>query len=144
MNEGEDSVVAVNLRWAQRLPGNGNDAFSFLAGALRNELLDPESEGGERRGRNESQFVASGIGQRAKNGSQACTGIFVDAKRRSTVMSSVRRTREQGLYVSTHDREWHHAEVRQGRVAAPDVRHVEEYAAEAIARGVSDELSAGI
>ena len=51
---------------------------------------------------------------------------------------------KQRLHVSSHEREWHHAEVRQRRIASADVGHVEEDAAEVIVRGVPDELGSGI
>ena len=54
------------------------------------------------------------------------------------------RTAQQRLDVAAHDRERHHAEVRQRRVAPANVGHVEKDAAEVVVRGVPDKLRAGV
>ena len=43
MDVGEDAIIIVVLGQAQRFTGDRQNAFAFLAGALGDELLDPQT-----------------------------------------------------------------------------------------------------
>src|SRR6266545_942061 len=58
----KETVVAVHVRRPRDLPLDGENALAFLAGTLRDQLLDPHAESGNGPSDKESQLVASGEG----------------------------------------------------------------------------------
>ena len=59
----EDTVGAVALGLKQGLIGHGQDAATVLAGALGDQLLDPEAETGHRIAHDEGELVAAVAGE---------------------------------------------------------------------------------
>src|SRR3990167_5060954 len=59
----EEPVVRVEFRLCQRLPVDGEDTLPVLTRALGYQLLDPGAEARYRRGSDERDFIAPGLGK---------------------------------------------------------------------------------
>ena len=69
----EHAVVAVGVGLEQRLVGHRQDAAALLAGALGDELLDPQAEARDRLADDERELVAAARG-RARRSRDPATG----------------------------------------------------------------------
>jgi hypothetical protein len=74
----EDPVLAIDRRLPQALTGHGDQPGALLAGALRQELLQPHSQRGQGLGRHEGHLVPPLPGQfpqgRPQNQTKAVPG----------------------------------------------------------------------
>jgi hypothetical protein len=71
----EYTVRAVGLASQQRLVGDRQDAAALLAGALRDQLLDPQAEARDRVADNECQLVAPVAGELADRQTEPEAGV---------------------------------------------------------------------
>ena len=127
----EDAVRAVVGDVAERLEVDRDDPDAALAGALGDELLQPRPEAADLVVGQERQLVAAVGGQRADR----------DAERDARVRLGVRlaagaehrgRGGQQRVEVEPDQRRRHEPDVGERRVAAADVRRVEEDLAEVV------------
>ena len=133
LDRDEDAVVAVDRGRAQRLAGDGQDALAFLAGALGDQLLDPQPDGFQRRRGDERDLVATLLGQLAEGRAQHGAGVLLDRRLGPAVLAAAIGAIEQPCDVEAHECGRHHAEVRRRRVAAADIVRVQEDLAEMVA-----------
>ena len=118
----EQTICAVERRLGQRLAGNRHHALAALAGALGDQLFDPESERLERGRQKERQFVAArtrrGTDCESERDSRILKGCakswFSSREHRSSPV-------DDAAHVVAHQRGRHEAHVGQRGVTAADV-----------------------
>src|SRR6185295_15346300 len=94
-------------------------------GGLGEQLLGPRAEGGDARVRKERQLVSAGPGE-APDRQAEMEARIEDRIGRPTRLEHLGRRIEQGVDVDADERGWREAHVGERRVAAADVRRVEE------------------
>ena len=126
--------VDVRAEVTRRLVHDGDDAATFLPGALGDELLDPIREAADRRRRAQHQFV----GPRPAAGREVLPEphLIRGIHRRGPL--------EQGSPVDAHQRGREHAHDREGGIAPAHVYGMGEHAAETPLAGKGLERAAGI
>ena len=139
----EQAILAVIANVEQWLARDGQDAFAFLAGALRDELLDPQPERVERPRRDERELVASRLRHRSDHRAELRRRIFFDRGDLRDVRGVIGAI-EKRDDVDAAQRRRHHAEIRERGVAAADVGHVDEDLAELVALRVALQLRVGV
>jgi hypothetical protein len=131
----EDAVAAVVLRVKQRLVGDRQDAAAVLAGALGDELLDPQAEARDGSPTTKVSLsrpwrASSPIARPSHRPGLLCGRVEVRAG-----LLGERRALEHRVHRRADQRRRHEAEQRQRRVAPADVRIVLEARAEAVLGG---------
>ena len=112
-----------------RVAGDRDDARALFAGALGDELFDPEPERRERLREDQRQLVAASLRRRGHECSQNAPWVCRDV-RHSARRLHLARSVEDCRDVCAHQCGWNHTEQGQRGVAAADVRRVDEDVAE--------------
>ena len=128
----EGAVVAVDAGVADRLVGDRQDALALLARRLRDELLDPQPEGLQRRVDDVGQLVAACLGQLAPREPEPQPARHVARLEALAVLLGDAGGVQHARHVGAHERRGHEPEERQRAVAPADVGVVEEGAPEAV------------
>ena len=127
--------VAVGVRGQGRLGGHGDNARAVFAAAFGQQLLGPESEAGDARRGQQGQLVAALPGQGSDGGAQQCAGVFGGGAGRQAAFGHLRRGRQQAGQVHADERRRRQPEAGKRRVAAADVRVVDEGVPETLRPG---------
>ncbi len=121
---GDRDAIRAGRR-AGRLTGNRHDPLAMLAGALGNQLFDPEPERLETRRQQQRQLVAPLARGRAEQ--RAERDARIDARVRDAArVGHAARAIEQDGQRHADERGGNDPEQRQGRIAAADIGGVDE------------------
>ena len=115
-------IVSVARRSSQSFTSYRHQSLPFLAGALGDELLRPVSKGFDLLGRHERHLVPAGARRLRQDDAQLHAGIVLGRHAAGAGVDHALGSLEQSAHVHTLQRGRDHAEVRQGRVAAADIR----------------------
>src|SRR6266851_1365303 len=110
-NVSEDAVATIDLRFAKLLTIDWNDPFALLAGGLSQQLLQPCSQIGNARRRNNRDLVAPISGGYAEDYPKHYSRILLDGHARHASLHHLLSAIEKLLRFQTHDCGWHHAEI---------------------------------
>ena len=139
----EEPIVGVPVGRGGRLVGHGHDALVVLTRGLGDELLDPNREGLQGWGGEVGDLVTPGQRQLAQRGAQSQRRVL-GLRFRPGGVGERRGAIEQGREVHPDERSRHQTKVRQGRIAATNVRLSLENAAKATLVGQTDQRCAGV
>ena len=126
----KEAIVAVDLRDAERLVGDRNQALALFARALRDQLLGPDAEALDRGRCDDRDLVAPDLRRLGEDRSQPGPGVLPGRDGWGARLHHGRRPVEQARNIDAAERRRYETEVREGRVAAADVRRVEKGSAE--------------
>lgn len=137
----EQAILPVFGHVRERFPDDGQNPFSELPGAFRDELLHPIAKTLERRGGQEGHFIASGFGEFGKNRPEEEAGVVgVGA---TGLGHGVGAGDELG-HVHPHERGRDKAKVGERGIASANIRIVEENAADLMLPHEGFEATAGV
>src|SRR5258705_13164978 len=73
----EQAIIPVNTRRTERLTGDWNYPLALFAGALGDQLFDPQTKRRDLRRDRQRQLIAAGIGKRAEYRAEpSCRVVF--------------------------------------------------------------------
>ena len=144
MDVGEEAIMIVVFGHAQGFAGNRQNAFALFAGALGDQLLNPQTHGRDRRGGDQRKLVAALVRASRHHGAKPESGIVLRRHGCPAALHHALGPLEQRLDIAAHDGKRNHAEKGERRIASADVGRIQKHAAEVVALGVGDQLRAGI
>jgi hypothetical protein len=131
VQEGEDSVFTGHGMPVREPAGDGQDSFPFLAGALRQELLQPVRERGQFRGMEQDQLVPSHRRRLAQENPQLQPPGGARLRFPPLPLRGLGGVLPQPAGRASRQGGGHEAEQGQGGKAAADVRVIQEDSPEA-------------
>ena len=140
----EDTVAPVHLGRPQRLFGDGQDPLPLLAGALRDQLLDPQPEAPDPPRQDERGLVAARQCGFRENGPEPRGGVLACRNPRGASLGHAMRPVQQLAHVDADQGRRDEPEIGQGGIATADVRGVQEGAAKSSLPGEPSERCIGV
>ena len=140
----EQAVPAIELRGAEGLAVDRDEALARLPGRLGQELLEPGPEIVDPRRGDQRDLVAPPAPEHAQDGPEHRAGIVLGTPPGPAGARHRLRRAEQPRDVEPHEGRGDHAEVGERRVAPADRREPEAHVTEAVRPGDLLELRAGI
>src|SRR6185312_146091 len=129
----KQAILPIDLRNAELLAIDGDDAFSFFAGRFSQQLLEPRTQIGNARRSNQGDLVFARVAVHAQDDAQHRSRIFRNWDGLGAGMHHLFCRIEELLEIHAHHRGRNHAEIGKGRVAPANVRPSVEDVAELVA-----------